>query len=114
MHLLTPAGTFPFASNTTRQLQIDHTIAWSKQRADRAEKQSRVGNYGPMVTFHHRIKTHGGWQVQQPFPGVYVWRDPHGATYLVDHTGTRRLTPPPPPTNGSVLEARVRDLVLAS
>ena len=40
---------------------------------------------------HHRIKTHGHWQVRQPFPGIYVWRDPHGALYLVDHTGTRRL-----------------------
>ena len=44
-----------------------------------------------MVTFHHRIKTYDGWQVRQPFPGVYVWRDPHGATYVVDHRGTRRL-----------------------
>ena len=50
-----------------------------------------MGNYGPMTAFHHRIKTHGGWQVRQPFPGVYVWRDPHGATYVVDHSGTRRL-----------------------
>jgi hypothetical protein len=47
-----------------------------------------------MTTGHHRIKTHGGWQVQQPFPGIYLWRDPHGAMYLVDHTGTRRLRPP--------------------
>jgi len=23
--------------------------------------------------------------------GVYLWRDPHGRTYLVDHTGTRPL-----------------------
>ena len=44
-----------------------------------------------MTTGHHRIKTHGDWQVQQPFPGIYLWRDPHGAFYLVDHTGTRRL-----------------------
>ena len=43
-----------------------------------------------MTTRHHRIKTHGGWQVQQPFPGIYIFRDPHGAFYLVDHTGTRR------------------------
>jgi len=49
-----------------------------------------VGNYGPMTTPHHCIKTHAGWQVRQPFPGIYVWRDPHGAHYLVDHTGTRR------------------------
>jgi hypothetical protein len=44
-----------------------------------------------MVGFHHRLKTHGGWEVRQPFPGIYLWRDPHGAIYLVDHTGTRRL-----------------------
>ena len=25
------------------------------------------------------------------FPGIYVWRDPHGAFYVVDHTGTRQL-----------------------
>ena len=49
-----------------------------------------------MVGLHHRIKTHGDWQVKQPFPGLYLWRDPHGATYLVDHTGTRRLPHQPP------------------
>ncbi|MGH3356387.1 MAG: hypothetical protein ACRDOJ_10860, partial [Nocardioidaceae bacterium] len=37
------------------------------------------------------IKTHGSWQVKQPYPGIYLWRDPHGSTYLVDHTGTRTL-----------------------
>jgi hypothetical protein len=26
--------------------------------------------------------------------GIYLWRDQHGATYLVDHTGTRRLPRP--------------------
>ena len=48
-----------------------------------------------MIGLHHRIKTHRRWQVAQPYPGIYLWRDPHGATYLVDHTGTRR---PPTPT----------------
>src|SRR5680860_735468 len=91
VHLLTPPDIFPFASNTTRAMQVDHTIPWSKRRSDRGEKQSRVGNYGPMTGFHHRIRTHGGWAVRQPFPGVYLWRDPYGATYLVDHTGTRRM-----------------------
>lgn len=55
--------------------------------------QSRVGNYGPLVTFHHRLSTRGGWQVCQPFDGLYVWRDPHGATDVVDASGTRRLPP---------------------
>lgn len=44
-----------------------------------------------MTRHHHRIKAHGPWAVQQPFPGIYLWRDPHGAVYLVDATGTRRL-----------------------
>jgi hypothetical protein len=44
-----------------------------------------------MTTPHHRLKTFGRWTIKQPFPGMYLWRDPHGALYLVDHTGTRRL-----------------------
>lgn len=71
--------------------------------------QSRVGNYGPMTGFHHRIKTHGGWKVQQPFPGVYVWRDPHGGMYLVDHTGTRRLRAATKPASRA--EIHFRDAV---
>jgi hypothetical protein len=96
VQLMTPADTFPFASCTSRQMQVDHTDPYD------SGGESGVGNYGPMTTRHHRIKTHGRWQVQQPFPGIYVWRDPHGAFYLVDHTGTRRIpsapasrTPPP-------------------
>ncbi|MBZ5737937.1 13E12 repeat family protein [Nocardioides mangrovi] len=89
VHLMTPADTFPFASCTTRTMQIDHTVPHDEGG------KSGVGNYGPMTTTHHRIKTHGRWQVQQPFPGIYLWRDPHGAYYLVDHTGTRRINSAP-------------------
>jgi hypothetical protein len=95
VHLMTPADTFPFGSCTSRRQQIDHTVAYHHSADDheqaREPGQSRIGNYGPMTTFHHRVKTFGGWQVRQPFPGLYLWRDPHGAFYLVDHTGTRRL-----------------------
>ena len=85
---MTPADTFPFASNLSRNKQVDHTIPFDQGG------ESAIGNYGPMTIRHHRIKTYGGWQVQQPFPGIYVYRDPHGAFYLVDHTGTRRLRGP--------------------
>jgi len=54
--------------------------------------QSRIGNYGPMTREHHRIKTFGCWEVKQPYPGIHLWRDPHGRLYLADHTGTRRAT----------------------
>ena len=115
VQLLTPADIFPFAANTTRKKHIDHTTAWTPERAAAGEKLSRIGNYGPMIVLHHRIKTHGRWQVEQPFPGIYLWRDPYGATYLVDHTGTRRLPPPRRPrSHESPLEARLTALLLAS
>jgi hypothetical protein len=90
VHLITPADIFPFSTNLTRTKEVDHTEPFDHTAATDGSGQSRVGNYGPMTRFHHRIKTHGDWQVKQPFPGIYIWRDPHGATYLVDHTGTRR------------------------
>ena len=88
---MTPADTFPHASNLSRKKQVDHTIPHDQGGI------SGVGNYGPMTTLHHRIKTHGGFQVKQPFPGIYIWRAPHGQYTLVDHTGTRRLPGRPAP-----------------
>jgi hypothetical protein len=89
VHLMCPADVFPFAPNTSRDKQIDHTVPY--QHSPPGAGQSRIGNYGPMTPFHHRVKTHGNWQVAQLFPGIFIWRDPHGAYYLVDHTGTRRV-----------------------
>jgi hypothetical protein len=96
VRLRTPADCFPFAANLD-PVDLDHTQAY--QHASGAGErpvpgQSRMGNYSPMGRFHHRVKTHGRWQVAQPFDGIYVWRDPHGHYYLVDHTGTRKITPP--------------------
>lgn len=91
VRLMSPADVFPFAANTTDDVQIDHTEAYVDPDDGGPPGQSRIGNYGPMTGFHHRIKTHGRWRVEQPFPGIYLWRDPYGALYLVDHTGTRRV-----------------------
>jgi hypothetical protein len=91
VRVLSPADCFPYAAHTGsltgRSLQIDHTEPYAPGRPG----QSKIGNYGPLTAFHHRLKTHGSWQVKQPWPGIYLWRDGHGATYLVDHTGTRRV-----------------------
>jgi hypothetical protein len=38
----------------------------------------------------HRSIT--GWQVKQPFSGIFIWRTPLGDYLLEDHTGTRRIT----------------------
>lgn len=90
VRMMTPADTFPYASCTAPSMQVDHSVPYDEGGI------SGIGNYGPMATFHHRVKTHGGVEVRQPFPGIYVWRDPGGAFFLVDHTGTRRLPAPAP------------------
>ncbi len=98
VRLRTPADCFPFAANLD-PVDIDHTQAYEhgRVRSDgqaQEQPQSRMDNYGPMGRFSHRIKTHGRWQVRQPFDGIYLWRDPQGHHYLVDHTGTRKVTQP--------------------
>jgi hypothetical protein len=114
VRLRTPADTFPFAANLD-PVDLDHTEAYhhaptttDSHRPDASDGtgagtgtasgwrpgQSRMDNYSPLGRFHHRIKTFGRWQVRQPFDGIYIWRDPHGHYYLVDHTGTRKTTPP--------------------
>ncbi len=91
VHLMGPADSFPHSPSLSRGQQLDHTIAYRKGKAAKGAGQTRIGNLGKLTVLHHRIKTFAGWQVQQPFPGIHVWRDPFGALYLVDHTGTRRL-----------------------
>jgi hypothetical protein len=94
VHLRTPADCFPYASNLSADKDIDHTRPYQPPERGGGPGQSNLGNYGPMTRFHHRIKTAGSWQVRQPFPGIYVWRDEVGHFYLVDHTGTRKITQP--------------------
>jgi hypothetical protein len=88
VQLMTPADTFPFSTSLDPD-QVDHTEAFRHGPDAIGAGQSRIGNYGPMTTPHHRLKTFGRWTVKQPFPGVYLWQDPHRRLYLVDHTGTR-------------------------
>ena len=92
VRLMTPADIFPFSSSLDPD-QIDHTEPYRHGPDAVGAGQSRIGNYGPLSTPHHRLKTFGRWTVKQPFPGIYLWRDPHGAHYLVDHTGTRPVGP---------------------
>jgi hypothetical protein len=73
---------FPYCDTFSKYAQCDHTINWPRG-------PSALGNLAPPDPTHHRLKTHGDWLVQQPFPGIYIWKDPHGRFYLVDHTGSR-------------------------
>ncbi|MGI8993308.1 MAG: DUF222 domain-containing protein [Nocardioidaceae bacterium] len=91
VHLLTPADVFPYATATRRRIDIDHTDPYLPPNDGGPPDQTRIGNLGPITRRHHRIKTHSRWRLQQPYPGIYLWRSPHGRYYLVDHTGTHKL-----------------------
>ncbi|HLN78109.1 MAG TPA: hypothetical protein VK204_13755, partial [Nocardioidaceae bacterium] len=94
LHLRTPADVFPYAPNTGRGKQADHTNAYRPIPAGGPPGQTGLHNLGPMTGYHHRVKTHAGWRLEQPFPGIYLWMSPHGSIFLVDHTGTRQLHGP--------------------
>jgi hypothetical protein len=95
-----PVETFPWgtAISTSSHVQLDHEEPWQPPGPEQPREQTRLDNLGPLHSFHHRLKTHGGWLVREPFPGIHLWRDPHGHTYLRDATGTRAL----PGTPGEV------------
>ncbi len=90
VHLRTPIDCFPYAASSRRTGDLDHTVPYVSPDTGGPPGQTSVDNLGPMTRSHHRIKTHGHWQVAQPFNGVSVWRTPHGRHYLVDHTGTEQ------------------------
>jgi hypothetical protein len=91
-HLRSPVDVFPYATNTSRRRDLDHTEAYQDTGEGGPPGQTRLENLGPMTRFHHRIKTHSHWQVRQPFNGVFVWKTPSGRIFTVDHTGTTKAS----------------------
>jgi hypothetical protein len=76
------------------QMEIDHTIPHA--HTPQPPGQTGSHNVGPLGEFEHHVKTHGTWHVEQPHPGVYLWRSPHGCWFLVTNHGTQTLGPAPP------------------
>lgn len=91
VHLRSPVDTFPYATNTSRGKDIDHTEAYRDPDLGGPPDQTRLDNLAPMTRFHHRIKTHSRWHVTQASNGVLIWTSPHHRHYLVDNTGTHTL-----------------------
>jgi Domain of unknown function (DUF222) len=88
LQLRYPADVFPYANTVGRPVDMDHTIPYLSPDKGGPPGQTRIGNLGPHIRYHHRVKTFGGWQVWQPEPGTWLWRSPHGWIYLVNGTGT--------------------------
>lgn len=80
-----PTCCFPYCDADSLKSQIDHTIPYPRGDTEGA-------NLGPPCAHRHNVKTHGeGWQLKQPFRGIFVWRSPTGRIYVVDHRGTVAL-----------------------
>jgi hypothetical protein len=90
MFLRMPASCFPYATGTQR-VDLDHTKAYLPPARSGPPGQTGVHNLGPLSRLEHRIKTFARWQVRQPEPGVWIWRSPHHACYLVTNAGTQYL-----------------------
>lgn len=107
VHLLHPGDVFPYATCTTRTMDLDHIRPYRHHPDDDTDEQPSAGDtagqpppgqthpagLAPMTRFHHRIKTHSAWQVKHPETGVLLWRSPHGHYFQVHNGITHRLTP---------------------
>ncbi|MGC3956267.1 MAG: hypothetical protein QM804_18835 [Propionicimonas sp.] len=79
---------FPYSSRSARCGDLDHTIPYRRGW----KGQTRASNLDPLSRRTHRGKTHGGWQLWQPRPGVFWWRSPRDQLYRVGPDGTLNLT----------------------
>lgn len=78
---------FPYSARSARRQDLDHTAPYRQG----GTKQTRAANLGPLSRKVHRAKTHGGWRLDQPRPGVFRWTSPAGERYRVSPSGTVRL-----------------------
>ena len=85
-----PTEVFPGSARSSRSCQIDHTEPYVFG-PDRPPGQTRNDNAGPLGSRVHRAKTHAGWALRQPEPGVFEWRTPLGYHYRVSPTKTEYL-----------------------
>ncbi|HEY3338553.1 MAG TPA: hypothetical protein VGK18_08620 [Propionicimonas sp.] len=78
---------FPFSSRPPRGADLDHTVPYRPG----GKGQTRASNLGPLSRRPHRAKTHGGWLLEQPTPGIFWWATPTGQQFRVGLNGTMRI-----------------------
>src|SRR5262249_44668174 len=74
-------------SRPAESCETDHTVDYA-QGGPTAD-----GNLGPTCRRHNLIKLEGGWRLDQPKPGHYVWTTPAGDTYAVEPEPVVEPTP---------------------
>ena len=72
--------TAPGCGRPAVRCDLDHTTAWDKGGL------TCECNLSPLCRHHHRCKQAEGWRLEQPEPGVLIWRTPSGRTYATTPT----------------------------
>ena len=82
---------FPYTPRTATRdgVDYDHAVPYDDTGPP---GQTGPHNSGPLRRSHHRTKTFSGLTTKVVGPGRHLWQTPHGQAFLVDHTGTTRLT----------------------
>jgi len=57
VHLLTPADVFPYSTNTSHRMDLDHTTPYVSPDDGGPPGQTRIGNLGPMTRLHDSAYT---------------------------------------------------------
>ena len=72
--------TAPGCGRRAARCDLDHT------RPHHQGGRTCECNLAPLCRHHHRCKQAEGWRLDQPEPGVLVWRVPSGRTYTTAPT----------------------------
>jgi hypothetical protein len=83
---------FPWCHRPARGCDKDHVVPYDP---DGPPGQTSTARLAPLCRLHHRVKTRGGWSYTVVEPGTYLWRSPHGYTWVRDQRGTVDVTPAP-------------------
>jgi hypothetical protein len=72
---------FPGCGMPATHTDLDHTVPHLQGGP------TALDNLGLLCRHHHRAKhRRGGWNLDQPSPGVFIWTAPTGRTYTTDTT----------------------------
>jgi hypothetical protein len=72
--------TAPGCGQPAARCDLDHTQPWHQGG------KTCPCNLAPLCRHHHRCKQAEGWWLEQPEPGVLVWRTPAGRSYTTTPT----------------------------
>ena len=72
--------TAPGCGRPAARCDLDHTVPWDQGGL------TCDCDLAPLCRHHHRCKQAEGWHLEQPEPGVLVWRTPAGRSYAITPT----------------------------